>query len=159
MPYPSRQRCRQGHEWTEENTIRRSDGRGRTCRECNLNHYRRFRETRIEEERERCRRFDREHPEQARARGRKRRALKKSQLGLWDEDWFIERQLFIYQDGRCFYCREPINLFDRSSFHLEHVIPLSRGGLHCVSNVVLACPPCNLSKKNKTIEEWKCQPR
>lgn len=42
-------------------------------------------------------------------------------------------------------------------FHLEHTIPLSRSEhnpRHDVNYVVLACPSCNLSKKNKLPHEW-----
>ncbi len=37
---------------------------------------------------------------------------------------------------------------------MDHMVPLSRGGLHCWTNVCLACPPCNLSKHDKTAEEF-----
>ena len=33
-------------------------------------------------------------------------------------------------------------------FHVDHIIPLSKGGLHCYANVQLAHPACNLSKGN-----------
>lgn len=38
---------------------------------------------------------------------------------------------------------------------LDHVVPLSRGGLHSVENLVPACGPCNRSKHAKTPEEWQ----
>ena len=47
----------------------------------------------------------------------------------------------------CFYCGDPWQ-------HLDHVIPLSRGGLHERANLVPACQPCNDSKGTKTPEEW-----
>lgn len=37
---------------------------------------------------------------------------------------------------------------------LDHVIPLSRGGHHALSNGVLACKSCNSSKQDKTLDEW-----
>ena len=85
---------------------------------------------------------------------RLRRALKESSLGIWDDDAFIERQLFLYQNGKCFYCGTAINLLDHQTFHLDHCTPLIRGGLHCATNVVLSCPPCNWSKGDKTAEEF-----
>lgn len=48
----------------------------------------------------------------------------------------------------CFYC-------GKESKHLDHVIPLSRGGTHSIGNLVPACQFCNLSKHNKFITEWK----
>lgn len=47
----------------------------------------------------------------------------------------------------CFYCEGPHE-------HDDHYIPLSRGGDHCVENLVPACQFCNLSKKDKLAEEW-----
>ena len=41
------------------------------------------------------------------------------------------------------------------SEHIDHIIPLSRGGLHDVSNVTGACVPCNLEKGSKLLSEWQ----
>lgn len=38
---------------------------------------------------------------------------------------------------------------------LEHVMPISRGGSHTFENTALACHRCNVSKNNKTVDEWK----
>ena len=48
----------------------------------------------------------------------------------------------------CLYCGEP-------SEHLEHILPLQRGGLHKIGNLAAACKRCNLSKGSKTIMEWR----
>lgn len=48
----------------------------------------------------------------------------------------------------CFYCGE-------TSQHIDHVIPISRGGRHSIGNLVPACLSCNLSKSNKFLVEWK----
>lgn len=48
----------------------------------------------------------------------------------------------------CAYCGAFAN-------HVDHVIPISRGGLHGIGNLVPACATCNTSKNNKTIMEWK----
>jgi len=50
----------------------------------------------------------------------------------------------------CTYCGEKL-----VSPHMDHVIPLSKGGLHTISNVVPACQSCNSSKHTKTPDEWK----
>jgi 5-methylcytosine-specific restriction endonuclease McrA len=47
----------------------------------------------------------------------------------------------------CFYCGQP-------SAHIDHVVPLSRGGEHRIGNLVGACAKCNLSKHDKFIVEW-----
>ena len=42
----------------------------------------------------------------------------------------------------CNYCLSPIT----GATHVEHIIPLSRGGLHSVHNITASCGPCNLKK-------------
>lgn len=42
-----------------------------------------------------------------------------------------------------------------SDFHIDHIIPLSRGGTHTVENLQLAHPYCNRSKFTKLPEEMK----
>ncbi len=56
------------------------------------------------------------------------------------------------QSGRCFWC----SLLVGDSYHVDHVIPLSRGGLHQPDNIVIACPSCNMRKHDKLpLTEWK----
>jgi 5-methylcytosine-specific restriction endonuclease McrA len=47
--------------------------------------------------------------------------------------------------GICVYCGKPGNSID-------HVMPLSKGGKHEISNLVIACLPCNIRKSNKIID-------
>ena len=39
--------------------------------------------------------------------------------------------------------------------HLDHVIPVSRGGRHSIGNFQYLCPPCNLRKSNMFMSEFK----
>jgi 5-methylcytosine-specific restriction endonuclease McrA len=48
---------------------------------------------------------------------------------------------------KCAYCGNRAE-------HLDHVVPLSKGGADVESNMVPACAPCNLSKGAKSLEEW-----
>jgi 5-methylcytosine-specific restriction endonuclease McrA len=41
---------------------------------------------------------------------------------------------------------------DPANWHLDHVVPLSRGGEHSYANVQVAHPFCNLSKGPRLIE-------
>lgn len=51
------------------------------------------------------------------------------------------------RDGRvCAYCGKTIGM--RTSFHLDHVIPYSRGGDTSVENLVVACVRCNGAKSD-----------
>ncbi|MFJ4960967.1 HNH endonuclease [Streptomyces sp. NPDC088729] len=47
----------------------------------------------------------------------------------------------------CAYCGERAT-------HLDHVVPLSKGGEDVESNILPACQTCNLSKGAKTLAEW-----
>ena len=37
-----------------------------------------------------------------------------------------------------------------ATFHIEHIIPRSKGGESTLENLVLACPGCNLHKADRT---------
>lgn len=53
----------------------------------------------------------------------------------------------------CAYCGADGDL------HIEHVIPISKGGEHHLGNIVPACQRCNYSKRSAPVEEWyKAQP-
>jgi len=83
---------------------------------------------------------------------RKRRAMKKS-LSYWlpfyDMIWIWAKELTF---GYCPMCGEP---FDNGIHKLEmdHIIPISKGGIHCISNVLPLCKSCNCSKGNKLLFE------
>ncbi len=58
-------------------------------------------------------------------------------------------RLFQQQDGKCAYCSCKLR-----RFHVDHIIPLARGGSNWPDNLALACTFCNLSKGAKTPEEF-----
>lgn len=93
------------------------------------------------------------NPDKVRKMNRHRQSLKRAQSysaeGHVSRD--IEKILMRIQEGKCYYCQG--NLVDLG-FHREHKIPLSRGGLHDDSNLVLSCPSCNLEKGAKTDKEF-----
>ncbi|MCY9783953.1 RNA-guided endonuclease IscB [Nocardiopsis sp. EMB25] len=68
---------------------------------------------------------------------------------------FEVREYLLAKFGRtCVYCgatNTPLNL--------DHVHPRSKGGSDRVSNLVLACVPCNQAKANRTVEEFVRNPR
>ncbi len=43
--------------------------------------------------------------------------------------------------------------------HMDHAVPLSRGGPHCYLNTQNSCEPCNLSKGDRTMEELGLSPQ
>lgn len=78
--------------------------------------------------------------------GAKRRALRQGQ--------FVERvsSLVVLEraDGVCGICGGDVDPLD---FHVDHIVPLSRGGEHSYSNTQPAHPFCNLSKHDRLPEE------
>ena len=52
-------------------------------------------------------------------------------------------------NGMCVYCGKKI-----IKGHLDHVIPISKGGTNAEENLVWVCAKCNLSKSNKDLEEF-----
>ncbi|MEO1503139.1 MAG: HNH endonuclease [Pseudomonadota bacterium] len=66
-------------------------------------------------------------------------------------DWAERREAVIQRDGyRCAYCEKQCY-----SPHVDHIVPVSRGGTHDLSNLTVACPACNLSKGDKLLSEWR----
>ena len=57
------------------------------------------------------------------------------------------------QEYLCKYCGCALDFSAKGTVHLDHVIPLSKGGAHSISNVVWSCSSCNLRKSNTIINE------
>ncbi len=71
-------------------------------------------------------------------------------VGVSERDWL--RMVTIY-GGCCAYCGGQ---FD--DLHMDHVIPLVRGGRHAIGNVVPACSSCNFSKNARLLADWRLRP-
>jgi len=54
------------------------------------------------------------------------------------------------QKYKCVICNASIS----ESKHLDHIKPVSKGGLHSIKNVQWLCPPCNMHKHNKWEEQY-----
>jgi len=51
-------------------------------------------------------------------------------------------------DQRCLYCR--LRQFGNvATFHIDHVVPRSKGGPTTLDNLALQCPNCSLHKSNR----------
>lgn len=49
------------------------------------------------------------------------------------------------QQGRCAWCRKPIDLYDTET-HMDHVMPLLWWGTNDFNNLVMSCAVCNREK-------------
>lgn len=63
-----------------------------------------------------------------------------------------ENNLFEEQNGKCYYCSTDLTAPLKK--HLEHKIPLVKGGNDTKENLCWACPSCNYKKHVKTEEEY-----
>lgn len=62
-----------------------------------------------------------------------------------------KRTLWSQHSGICGICRTPVSY---DAMTIEHVVPLSRGGLHSYANTCPAHVECNLAKGNALPDEY-----
>jgi 5-methylcytosine-specific restriction endonuclease McrA len=94
-----------------------------------------------------------ENREYEATRQENKRARRMNATGSFSED--DVRFIHDYQDGRCFYCLEPVG----DGFHRDHFVPLAKGGTNDWTNIVVSCPSCNFSKKDKLPEDYLAEHR
>jgi 5-methylcytosine-specific restriction endonuclease McrA len=68
--------------------------------------------------------------------------------------------LLNWQNFLCAGC--DVDLTTRA-YHIDHIMPLSRGGSNWPWNLQILCPTCNISKSDKHPDDWvkpkfKCEP-
>lgn len=104
-----------------------------------------YREHAREQQRKYQRAYLARHPEKRREK-EYRKALRKGDISgiAFDMSSWFEAQ-----PKCCYLC--GVELKD---YHVEHRMPLSRGGKHVPWNLALACPSCNLSKGAKVPWEY-----
>jgi len=101
-----------------------TDGMRVFCKDCN---------------REACRKYQKTHPDIFARKANRRRAHKRN---AFVED--VEPVVLIeLDDGICGICGEDVDPFE---YHIDHIIPLSKGGEHSYTNTQIAHPECNLKK-------------
>jgi hypothetical protein len=88
------------------------------------------------------------NPEKIRENWHRRRARKKNAEGRYTPEDI--KKLYEAQKGKCYWCGAKVGV----SYHIDHVIPLARGGDNYPSNIVISCPHCNESRKDKLPHEW-----
>ena len=110
---------------------------------------------------ERSRAWREANPEKMADSGRRYRALKKGAES--DDHTFAElceHWLAMGLDPeQCSYCDKRCSPTQShggpDTFSIDHVVPLVRGGSHCMDNLMPSCKGCNSSKNNRLLyEEW-----
>ena len=46
----------------------------------------------------------------------------------------------------CYWCNVSLK---NKNIHIDHYVPLSKGGMHTLNNLVVSCSKCNLTKNAK----------
>ncbi|MEJ7871707.1 MAG: HNH endonuclease [Rubrobacteraceae bacterium] len=156
----------------------KKDGLAAMCKDCNREYQKKYRENNREYFRERNRKERAENPSLNAARTMRwrdknrgpkaamnkawREANKGAQMEHWqrrrarkqqaqgshtfNEVWRMAED----QGWLCGYCEVP--LF--GVFHVDHILPLSRGGSDSWDNLAVTCKFCNLRKSTKNAEEY-----
>ena len=55
------------------------------------------------------------------------------------------------QNNKCKYCNIDLDFNVKFQVHLDHIVPIAKGGQHSIKNVVFSCKRCNLKKSDKII--------
>lgn len=76
-----------------------------------------------------------------------RRGSDRPPTSVWSK---LRALVFARDDYTCAYCGARAGRLE-----CDHVVPVSRGGSNELANLATACKPCNQSKRNKLVEEWK----
>lgn len=99
---------------------------------------------------EKGREWSKSNPLCGRATASRRRARKRTTCDGTATTSAIKNML-ISQGNRCKFCNIEIC---PDNAHLDHIMPLSKGGKHTISNLQWLCCTCNLRKSNKIIDSY-----
>lgn len=82
----------------------------------------------------------------------KRRAIMRNavvgdvgKIATWEAKWRGQKRV------TCHWCRKRIK---PQEAHVDHVVPISKGGPHALENLCVSCASCNHSKHAKLPEVW-----
>lgn len=94
------------------------------------------------------RQFREKFPEKIKAREHTKRVKRLGAAGRYTASDI--KRLLKEQNRRCVYCSESLC----DGYHVDHKIPLVRGGTNWPYNIHLTCGPCNQRKRHRTHDEF-----
>ena len=127
-----------------------------------LNEYRRAKwpelyKSKIEYHRQKNKKYRAENPDIINGQARRKRARKKA--NGWEK--YTEAQVLALYGTNCHICKTPIDLQAsrkigsegwQKSLHIDHVIPIAKGGPDTLDNVKPAHGLCNIHKQDKLLD-------
>jgi 5-methylcytosine-specific restriction endonuclease McrA len=93
-------------------------------------------------------RWKQQNPLQHRAHGRGYHSRKVGAEGKHTADDI--KAIGNAQNWNCYWCKKPT----KRKYHVDHIIPLSRGGTNWPTNLAITCVRCNLSKHDTDPDEF-----
>ena len=66
-------------------------------------------------------------------------------IARWSREWKLLNRV------NCYWCKD---LLSASSCQRSYIVPISKGGAHCLSNLVISCKRCICRRRGKTPSEW-----
>lgn len=97
-----------------------------------------------EKNRHKANQWAKNNPEKVSDKYHRRKATLQNNKCFYITDYFLKK---LYKSN-CVNCGSSKNI------EADHIIPLSRGGVHGESNLQPLCKSCNASKGAKTMTEW-----
>lgn len=111
-----------------------------------------YRSRNIEKTREAARLYALANPEKRALAQRNRKAKKKGGIGTYTKD--DESKMLFSQKGKCANCLCKLIHKGKHKYHIDHIIPLSKGGRNDKYNLQILCAPCNMKKSAQDPIEW-----
>lgn len=135
----------------KESLSRKSNEYNKANREHVTKVYREYRRRNKEYFREYDKRRYHNNPEPRKALSAVGRSRRKNAEGIFT--YTDIAKLFFKQQGKCVYCGEELV----KGQHIDHIMPLSKGGTNWPDNLQLLCPTCNLRKNAKLPEVYEAE--
>ena len=95
------------------------------------------------------------NPDKRSADERNRRARKRNAEGRHTATDIA--RIFEHQRGLCANCHAKLFKSGKQTFHVDHIVPLAKGGSNWPDNLQCLCPTCNTSKHAKDPIVWAQQ--